>query len=101
MVSVTTFATGAGLSERRSQEDIPRISINRRRNELVFISKWINKGILLNVIIRLILYQLLSFRPSKKQNIAIGICYFKPTQPIIIVLDGLAECYATRAIFLK
>jgi hypothetical protein len=41
---VSTFATGADLSAGRSQENIPRISSNRRRNEIVFISKRIIKN---------------------------------------------------------
>jgi hypothetical protein len=40
-------------------------------------------------------FAMLCFRASKKQNIAISICHFKPTQPIVIIPDGLTKYYAT------
>jgi hypothetical protein len=41
------------------------------------------------------------FMPAKKQNIPVGIPYFKSAQTITIVLDGLTERYTTLLVFLK
>ena len=44
---------------------------------------------------------LLCFRPSKEQNITIGICYFKSTEPVFVVTEGLVKWHSSRTVFLK